>query len=547
MCHADSQCNGKSGNCQDDRYNTCAGQYQSGLCSGGSNRRCCLQPDDSKCTYKKGNCQNDGHHCAGKYQSGLCDGVTSRRCCLPPTPVHGRWNSFGAWTTCSGNTRKRTRTCNNPSPKNGGDKCSGSATETQSCDAACTNKKGNCQNDGYYCAGKYQSNMCSGPNNRRCCLPPTPVHGRWSDWGVWTTCFMNERERKRTCTRPAPEYGGNTCVGSDTYTDRECDKKCNNKKGKCQISGFGCTGEYSPEYLCSGGNDRRCCLPAKSVHGKWSNYGAWSTCSGREQTQTRTCTKPAPKYGGNKCSGSATKTRSCDAVVINIYRKITIQDDSTLGYMTMAVNGATKHTFHTLEPPWRNNDKSTSAIAVGTYIGSWTKQAPAQKFPGRYVLKLGTSPTFSIAGERTHIIIGHNGNSAADTEGCVIIGSGTTIGRQGAGITGDTFLPTPPAGSTFTVHVHAPSRTLSTAERNKLSGTKHHSVTTDGSVANIKGTGYTVESINGRLQVILDKPCTVIGGTCQTNSLPCGGGYQPDLCSGGSNRRCCMVSTPTVC
>ena len=52
-----------------------------------------------------------------------------------------------------------------------------------------------------------------------------------------------------------------------------------------------------------------------SVNGGWSDYGAWSDCSadcgGGTQTRTRTCTNPAPAYGGADCFGEATETQNC--------------------------------------------------------------------------------------------------------------------------------------------------------------------------------------------------------------------------------------------
>ncbi len=57
------------------------------------------------------------------------------------------------------------------------------------------------------------------------------------------------------------------------------------------------------------------------VNGGWSNWSGWSACSATAcgttgtQTQTRTCTNPAPANGGANCSGDASQTQSCSAPV----------------------------------------------------------------------------------------------------------------------------------------------------------------------------------------------------------------------------------------
>jgi len=51
--------------------------------------------------------------------------------------VNGGWSSYGSWGSCSvscgGGTQSRTRSCNNPSRAYGGVDCSGSTSESQSC------------------------------------------------------------------------------------------------------------------------------------------------------------------------------------------------------------------------------------------------------------------------------------------------------------------------------------------------------------------------------------------------------------------------------
>ena len=51
--------------------------------------------------------------------------------------MDGNWGAFGVWSTCSatcgGGSQSRSRSCDDPSPANGGRPCSGSAVEQRGC------------------------------------------------------------------------------------------------------------------------------------------------------------------------------------------------------------------------------------------------------------------------------------------------------------------------------------------------------------------------------------------------------------------------------
>ena len=53
-----------------------------------------------------------------------------------------------------------------------------------------------------------------------------------------------------------------------------------------------------------------------SVNGGWTNFGSWSectkTCGTGTQSRNRTCTNPAPQYGGADCTGDAEESRDCN-------------------------------------------------------------------------------------------------------------------------------------------------------------------------------------------------------------------------------------------
>ncbi|KAL5268608.1 hypothetical protein ACHWQZ_G002453 [Mnemiopsis leidyi] len=58
------------------------------------------------------------------------------------------------------------------------------------------------------------------------------------------------------------------------------------------------------------------CELATLRDGGWTDFGDWSECSEAcdtgTQTRTRTCTNPAPRYGGADCEGAASQTRRCN-------------------------------------------------------------------------------------------------------------------------------------------------------------------------------------------------------------------------------------------
>ena len=53
-----------------------------------------------------------------------------------------------------------------------------------------------------------------------------------------------------------------------------------------------------------------------SVDGGYSSWSAWGrcsvTCGGGSQGRARSCSNPAPQYGGKACGGSASQTQSCN-------------------------------------------------------------------------------------------------------------------------------------------------------------------------------------------------------------------------------------------
>ena len=52
------------------------------------------------------------------------------------------------------------------------------------------------------------------------------------------------------------------------------------------------------------------------VNGGWTDWGNWTTCSptcdNGTESRSRSCTNPAPRYGGEDCDGDAVETRACE-------------------------------------------------------------------------------------------------------------------------------------------------------------------------------------------------------------------------------------------
>uniref|UniRef100_A0A672SSM5 Netrin receptor UNC5 n=1 Tax=Sinocyclocheilus grahami TaxID=75366 RepID=A0A672SSM5_SINGR len=102
--------------------------------------------------------------------------------------VNGGWSSWTDWSECNvrcgRGVQKRTRTCTNPAPLNGGAFCEGMSVQKSTCTSPC------------------------------------PEDGGWAKWTMWSVCSSEcERQRTRECTDPEPKHGGRLCDGAALDTD----------------------------------------------------------------------------------------------------------------------------------------------------------------------------------------------------------------------------------------------------------------------------------------------------------------------------------------
>lgn len=114
------------------------------------------------------------------------------------------------------------------------------------------------------------------------------TNGAWSSWSTYGPCSEDcFKERSRFCM--------------DTYDKTSC------------------SNPTSTLYLQYGVDLQRVRCDATEcanvIDGNWGQWSEWGTCSALcgkgSYSRSRTCSDPAPKYGGRECLGSSTETQEC--------------------------------------------------------------------------------------------------------------------------------------------------------------------------------------------------------------------------------------------
>lgn len=198
-------------------------------------------------------------------------------CPVLTAAVDGGWSAWGDWSKCSKHNPDeemdvsnqdinqdsclcRTRKCNNPSPKNGGNICKGMSISVTNC----------------------------------------TVHGGWTEWSAWSACSqscgMAVKTRRRTCGNPKPAHGGRTCVGSD-----RAELYCSHLPP--------CPVPKQP--------------PVDGSWGPWGVWGECSAaCGGGYHIRRRKCDSPAPQNGGMECAGCNIDYEVCNTQPCNESKKM---------------------------------------------------------------------------------------------------------------------------------------------------------------------------------------------------------------------------------
>ncbi|XP_067585037.1 hemicentin-1 isoform X1 [Pseudorca crassidens] len=184
---------------------------------------------------------------------------------------------------------------------------------------------------------------CQGSDSemRNCQHKLCPVDGNWSEWSPWEECTRScghgNRTRTRTCNNPSAQHGGQPCEGNAVEIIMCNIRPCPvhgawstwQPWGTCSIS---CgKGTQTRTRLCNNpppSFDGSYCNGAETqmqvcherhcpVDGKWATWTSWSTCTvscgGGARQRTRDCSDPVPQYGGNKCEGSDVQSDFCNS------------------------------------------------------------------------------------------------------------------------------------------------------------------------------------------------------------------------------------------
>merc|ERR1712240_39658 len=187
---------------------------------------------------------NGGAACVGLSTS-------SRACSIRPCPKDGGWSIWSSFTSCSKTcdtgVKFRSRQCNNPAPKHGGEHCVGNSTQSVACNThpcpgdgnwgewsqftVCSKTCGTGVHSRYReCNNpppKHGGAQCAGPSteSKSCNIQPCAVDGGWSQWSNFTTCTKTcgtgIQYRYRKCNNPIPIHGGAQCVG-ESYSAQKC-------------------------------------------------------------------------------------------------------------------------------------------------------------------------------------------------------------------------------------------------------------------------------------------------------------------------------------
>ncbi|CAH3159794.1 unnamed protein product [Porites lobata] len=217
--------------------------------------------------------------------------------------VNGGWSHWSPWqpcsVTCGYGFRIRTRGCTSPPPKWGGQDCTGTNVSISNCGLQ------RCKNQTVM--DEFEPVGCFKDKGNPRALPVLlKSFQKLINWHKPTTSFMAVI---RACAAVAQNHGFRY-FGVQDY--KEC---WSGKNGDLSYNRHGIS--YDCQGLAHGVGKAwtNFVYRFKRVNGEWSQWFPWQpcsvTCDTGNRSRVRTCTEPAPKWGGQNCIGINMSINAC--------------------------------------------------------------------------------------------------------------------------------------------------------------------------------------------------------------------------------------------
>ncbi|XP_069502497.1 SCO-spondin-like [Ambystoma mexicanum] len=296
---------------------------------------------------------------------GQCEGAEfdSRTCFIRACPGNGAWTPWSAWSACdaecSGGVRSRSRSCEDPPPKNGGLPCPGDAIQTEPCNLQPCGDSRDCPPGMVFvhaedcasgqvdlcpqtCRDLNAENTCSGDCIEGCrCPPGLYMQERGCANISQCLCYQNQEWRlpgetfdRDNCSRCLCANGKVTCdetscpvnCGWSAWSPwTPCDRSCGTglqerfrspSNPAAANGGLPCQGDERDVQQC-----HTACI--METAGFWSDWTAWSTCS-------KTCFSDVEHIGHRRrfrhcnstlaptpfsCEGESMQEEPCDSLL----------------------------------------------------------------------------------------------------------------------------------------------------------------------------------------------------------------------------------------
>ena len=289
-------------------------------------------------------------------------------------PIDGNWGEFGDWSDCSaacgGGSKRRTRSCSNPAPANGGSNCIGDSEETKECnDQPCELYPLKVFCDDYttiYIDGIEKYNDTNYQTLAELSVPsPSRVvavkcHNKGGDWGIvaemrdaegngimvtdnsWRCAGLEESGWEKPDFVEGDNWEEPLDRG-DEHVMRDNSEESNwNQITSPERRVIWSSGDIKDRTAYCRIKLKRCGHTCP-IDGNWGEFGDWSDCSaacgGGSKRRTRSCSNPAPANGGSNCIGDSEETKECNDQPCELYPLKVFCDD----YTTIYIDGIEKY------------------------------------------------------------------------------------------------------------------------------------------------------------------------------------------------------------